>query len=234
MRLVKPLKRDARERLASISHHFLSEPQRDEEAGVRAFGFTVIDRTPSESGFPLFGLCQYLMAQGVSSAIFDGDRAISFISKANVPHCITVHDGLHPCALEEVTQRDENTGHEAYFIRSSDQFDDRGLKTDTALLVLPVTAAGSLETQQVMEEMGSANPDMRIAVIITGVPNRRFAELVTNRMAAKLEDSAGVKISAYGYLSQHTIDDPCRVHNAELETIINNIRDDIREHARKI
>lgn len=206
MRLVKPPKRSARERLANISHHFLSDGGGGSVAvkesscqGKGPLVFALYDRCEGDLRFPLYSLCQHLAELDVSTAMLDiesSHRVVSFIAKRDDQTSVTVHDGLHIDVIEGLTKRDEGASHDAYVLHLDSLKDLHALQVHKLIMSLPVNDVGA---HQFPADLGRCD-FQQFGIIINGVPNRRFAELVFNRMQSNFHGKHEADLRLYGYL----------------------------------
>jgi hypothetical protein len=253
----------ARDRLALISHHYLSiaeEPVTDEpveeepaaegpEQAPKNDVYTLaVLNTAGDDGveLPVLSLCRSLSERGHSSAIIDsttGTKTVSFIPRNDSQQSMTARYGLHNNALEDVTRQHDKKPHDVHFLLVDRPESSRLSSVDRVLLTAPATAIGLRHTYISIKQLIAHHDAVQISVIIAGAADAYLAEGSFNRLATEVHRSLDRDILSYGYLpaaftftGQTTA--PCTaplsVVSPEITTIAEIISDEFCEWQLKI
>jgi len=209
----------ARDRLALISHHYLSiteEPVADEPVAEEpvaegpeqapkndVYTLAVLNTAGDDGELPVLSLCRSLSARGHSSAIIDsttGTKTVSFISQNDSQQSMTARHGLHHNALEDVTRQHDKKPHEMHFLLVDTPESSRLSSVDRVLVTAPATAIGLRRTYTSIKQLIAHHEAVQVGVIITGTADAYLAEGSFNRLATEVHRSLDRDIQSYGYL----------------------------------
>ena len=247
----------ARDRLALISHHYLSiteEPVAEEPVAKGpeqapkndVYTLAVLNMAGDGVELPVLSLCRSLSERGHSSAIIDsttGTKTVSFIPRDDSQQSMTARHGLHHNALEDVTRRHDKKPHDMHFLLVDRPESSRLSSVDRVLVTAPATAIGLRHTYISIKQLIAHHDAVQISVIIAGAADAYLAEGSFNRLATEVHRSLDRDILSYGYLpaaftftGQTTA--PCTaplsVVSPEINTIAEIISDEIGEWQLKI
>jgi len=247
----------ARDRLALISHHYLSiaeEPVADEPAAQGpeqapkndVYTLAVLNTAGDGVELPVLSLCRSLSERGHSSAIIDsttGTKTVSFIPRNDSQQSMTARHGLHHNALEDVTRRHDKKPHDVHFLLVDRPESSQLSSVDRVLVTAPATAIGLRHTYISIKQLIAHHDAVQISVIVAGTADAYLAEGSFNRLATEVHRSLDRDILSYGYLpaafaftGQTTA--PCTaplsVVSPEITTIAEIISDELCEWQLKI
>jgi hypothetical protein len=204
----------ARDRLALISHHYLSiaeEPEAEEpvaEGPEQApnndvYTLAVLNTADDGVELPVLSLCRSLAERGHSSAIIDsttGTKTVSFISRNDSQQSMTARHGLHHNALEDVPRRHDKKPHDVHFLLVDSPESSRLSSLDRVLVTAPATAIGLRHTYISIKRLIAHHDAIQIGVIIAGAADAYLAEGSFNRLATEVHRTLDRDIVSYGYL----------------------------------
>ena len=247
----------ARDRLALISHHYLSiaeEPVAEEpvaEGPEQApkndvYTLAVLNTAGDGVELPVLSLCRSLSERGHSSAIIDsttGTKTVSFIPRNDSQQSMTARHGLHHNALEDVTRRHDKKPHDVYFLLADRPESSQLSSVDRVLVTAPATAIGLRHTYISIKQLIAHHDAVQISVIIAGAADAYLAEGSFNRLATEVYRTLDRDILSYGYLpaaftftgqttAPYTA--PLSVVSPEITTIAEIISDELCEWQLKI
>jgi len=243
----------ARDRLAQISHHFLSDDEATDneishveisgdEASKQATKNDVYKiallNTANDRELPVFLLSQQLAARGYSATILDSSAAmnkVSFIRRNDDQQTRTVHHGLHHHSLEDDNRHPGNKPHDVHFLLVDTPESSHLSLVDRVLVTSPTTAEGQQQAYHAIKQLAEHHDTLQIGVTITGTSDATQAEECFNKLATATHRFLERDLLSYGYLpaaseiSAETTDDQQPVNSAEIATIARIISDEIDE-----
>ena len=209
----------ARDRLALISHHYLSiaeEPVADEpvaEAPVAerpeqapnndAYTLAVLNTASDGVELPVLSLCRSLSARGQSSAIIDsttGTKIVSFIPRNDSQQSMTACHGLHHNAFEDVTRTHDKKPQDVQFLLVDRPESSQLSSVDRVLVTAPASAIGLRHTYISIKQLFVHHDAVQVCVIITGSADAYQAEASFNRLATEVHRTLDRDVQSYGYL----------------------------------
>lgn len=218
----------ARDRLAQISHHFLSDdeasddqpgddkPGYDEVRHVDVSGdegrepapendvYTIaLLNTENDDELPVVLLSQQLAARGRSAAILDSSAAmnkVSFIRRNGDQQNRTVHHGLHHHSPEDDRRQLGNKPNDVHFLQVDTPDSSHLLLANKVLVTAPATAKGLLRTYRCIKQLTAHHDAIQIGVTITGTTDAARAEEYFNKLATAARLFMERDLLSYGYL----------------------------------
>jgi hypothetical protein len=204
----------ARDRLAQISHHFLSDDDVSDNAGSGDEGseqapkndvytLAVLNTENDGNELPVSLLSQQLATRGRSAAILDssvGMNMVSFIRRNDNQQARTVHHGPHHHTLEDDTRRPDNKSHDVHFLLVDTPESSCLSFADKVLVTAPATPEGLQRTYLSIKQLAAYHKAVQVGVTITGTSNATRAEDCFNRLATAVHRFLERDLLSYGYL----------------------------------
>ena len=206
----------ARDRLAQISHHFLSDDEGSaEEESVEqecaeeseqvqkndVYTVALLKTANDDDELPVFLLSQQLAMRGHSATILDcatGMNMVSFMNDSQQTR--TVHHGLHHHTLEDVTRQLGDKPHDVHFLLVDTPESSHLSLADKVLVTAPATPEGLQRTYISIKQLASHHNEAQVGVTITGVSDVSRAEYCFNRLETAIHQFLGRNLLNYGYL----------------------------------
>lgn len=245
----------AKDRLAQISHHFLSDDEVNDDKfsgdegseqatknDVYALAFL---NTANDDELPVFLLSQQLAALGRSAVILDSSAAmnkVSFIRRNDDQQSRTVHHGLHHHSLEDGSRRLGNKPHDVHFLQVDTPESPCLSLVNKVLVTTPATPEGLQQTYHSIKQLTAHHDAVQIGVTITGTSDVTRAEEYFNKLANATHRFLERDLLSYGYLPAppdiagettvaHT--EQLSLNSSEIATIAEIISDEITEWQQK-
>jgi hypothetical protein len=204
----------ARDRLALISHHYLSiaeEPVAEEpvaegpEQAPKNDVYTLAVLNTADDGveLPVLSLCRSLAERGHSSAVIDsttGTKTVSFISRNDSQQSMTARHGLHHNAHGDITRGHDKKPHDVHFLLVDRPESSRLSSVDRVLVTAPATAIGLRHTYISIKQLIAHHDAVEVGVIIAGAVDAYLAEGSFNRLATEVHRTLDRDILSYGHL----------------------------------
>jgi hypothetical protein len=180
----------ARDRLAQISHHFLSDDDGNDDAGSDykeskqapkndVYTLAVLNMENDGEELPVSLLSQQLAARGRSATILDSSAGMNMASSIRRP---------------------DNKSHDVHFLLVDTPESSCLSFANKILLTAPATPEGIQRTYISIKQLAAHHKTVQVGVTITGTSDAIRAEDCFNRLATAVNRFLERDLLSYGYL----------------------------------
>ena len=196
-----------RDRLAQISHHFLSDEEVINKEGSEqaptsdVYTLALLNMTNDDDELPVFLLSQQLAAHGYSAAILDNTTGMKMVSSMiDSQQTGTVRDGLYHHTLDDVTRQLDNKPYDVHFLLVDTPESSCLSSVNKVLVAASATPEGLRRAYISIKQLTSDHNEAQVGVTITGVTDVSRAEYCFNRLETAVHQFLGRNLLSYGYL----------------------------------